>query len=283
MPIPSKSSAALFFGLALVTGVAVAALPVATALAERARPVPSALTVEYTDAALGIDEPAPRLAWHSPAKRQVAWQVRVATSKAALAAGQLTWDSSKIASAADSQIPYAGPALAARTRYWWQVRTWDADGGESGWSAPGWWEMGLLKPSDWSAKWIAGPARSDHDWANLSFDSDLTLTGKSLDLLFRARAAGKTYGEAYVWTLADDKDGPVLIERVRHYPGGRSSGVKITELKRLPLTGIPLRNVRHRITITARGDSITTAIDGRPVDTLTDASQAHGTIGFSSR
>jgi alpha-L-rhamnosidase len=279
----SKSSAALFFGLALVTGVAVATLPVATALADSGQPAPSALTVEYTDAALGIDEPAPRLAWHSSAKRQIAWQIRVATSKAALAAGPLTWDSGKVASAADSQIPYAGPALAARTRYWWQVRTWDADGGESGWSAPGWWEMGLLKPSDWSAKWIAGPARTDHDWTDLSFDSDLTLTGKSLDLLFRARAAGKTYGEAYVWTLADDKDGPVLIERVRHYPGGRSSGVKVTDLKRVPLIGISLRNARHRVTITARGDSITTAIDGRPVDTLIDASQAHGTIGFSSR
>ena len=284
MPIPAKSSAALLFGLALVTGVAVATtLPVATALAESGRPVPSALTVEYTDAALGIDESAPRLGWHSPAKRQVAWQVRVATSKAALVSGPLAWDSGKVASAADAQIPYAGPALVARTRYWWQVRTWDADGGESDWSAPGWWEMGLLKPSDWSAKWIAGPARSDHDWTDLSFESDLTLTGKSLDLLFRARPAGKTYGETYVWTLADDKDGPVLIERVRHYPGGSSSGVKVTDLKRVPLTGISLRNLRHRVTITARGDSITTAIDGRPVDTLTDASQAHGTIGFSSK
>jgi len=239
--------------------------------------VPTRLTVEYTDAALGIDEPAPRLGWHSPAKRQAAYQVRVT------AAGKPVWDSGKVASSDNSQIAYAGPALKARTRYSWQVRTWDADGRESGWSDPAWWEMGLLAPADWSGKWIAGPARRDHDWSDVRFESDLTLTGNSVDLLFRARAAGKTYGEAYVWTLAEEKTGPVLITRVRRYPGGTSSGVKTTELKRVPLTGITLKDVRHKVAITARGSSIATAIDGKQVDLLTDTSQPHGTIGFSSR
>ncbi|MBL7373582.1 hypothetical protein INQ23_30135, partial [Escherichia coli] len=77
--------------------------------------------------------------------------------------GQPVWDSGKVASPDNAQIPYGGPSLAARTRYQWQVRTWDADGSESGWSRPGWWEMGLLAPADWSGKWIAGPARRDHD------------------------------------------------------------------------------------------------------------------------
>jgi len=239
--------------------------------------VPTRLTVEYADNALGIDEPAPRLGWHSPAKRQAAYQVRVT------AAGKPVWDSGKVVSSDNSQIAYAGPALKARTRYAWQVRTWDADGRESGWSAPAWWEMGLLAPADWSGSWIAGPARRDHDWNDLRFESDLTLTGNSVDLLFRARAAGKTYGEAYVWTLAEEKAGPVLITRVRHYPGGSSSGVKTTELKRVPLTGIPLKGVRHKVTIIATGSNIATAIDGRQVDLLTDTGQPHGTIGFSAR
>ncbi|NWP29077.1 hypothetical protein GY984_25610, partial [Escherichia coli] len=73
------------------------------------------------------------------------------------------------------------------------------------------------------------------------------------------------------------------IARVRHYPGGSSSGVKLTELKRVPLTGITLKGVRHKVTITARGSDIATAIDGKQVDLLTDQSQPHGTIGFSSR
>jgi len=260
----------------LVSGAAAMAL--LTAMAAWAQDgVPTRLTVEYTNNALGIDEPAPRLAWHSPAQRQAAYQVRVTT------AGKPVWDSGKVASSENAQIAYAGPALKARTRYAWQVRTWDADGRESGWSAPAWWEMGLLAPADWSGKWIAGPARRDHDWNDVRFESDLTLKGSAVDLLFRARAAGKTYGEAYVWTLAEEKTGPVLIAHVRHYPGGSSSGVKTTELKRVPLTGIPLKGVRHKVTITANGSSIATAIDGKQVDLLTDTSQPHGTIGFSSR
>ncbi|WP_296615787.1 alpha-L-rhamnosidase [Sphingomonas sp.] len=255
----------------------------ASAVAGEGEVTPSALTVEYTDAALGIDEPAPRLAWHPAADRQTAYRIRVADSVNALASGRIVWDSGKVASDADAQIPYAGPALASRTRYWWQVKTWDSNGRESGWSRPGWWEMGLLRPSDWAGRWIAGPERRDHDWGDVSFDTELTLTGGSLDLLFRARPAGKVYGEAYVWTLSDDKTGPVLIERVRHYPGGSSSAVTVTEIKRVPLTGLVLRNVRHRVAITARGSRIVTAIDGKQVDLLDDGAQKKGTIGFASR
>ncbi|WEK43408.1 MAG: family 78 glycoside hydrolase catalytic domain [Candidatus Sphingomonas colombiensis] len=258
------------------------ALVAVAATAEEADPAPSDLSVEYTDAALGIDEPAPRLAWHSAAKRQVAYRIRVATSERALEAERLVWDSGKVASIENAQIPYAGSPLAARTRYWWQVKTWDADGRESGWSRPGWWEMGLLSPADWAGQWIAGPARRDHDWSDVRFESDFTLKGASIDLLFRARPAGKTYGEAYIWTLADEASGPVLIARVRHYPGGSSSAVKVTDLKRVPLTGIRLKGVRHRITISARGDSIATMIDGKQIDQITDSAQTHGTIGFSA-
>jgi alpha-L-rhamnosidase len=244
---------------------------------------PSGLEVEYSAEPLGIDEPAPRLAWRVPAVRQSAYRVRVATSPEALTANQLVWDSGKVMSDANAQVPYAGPSLASRTRYWWQVATWDAEGRQSGWSTPGWWETGLLTPTDWQGKWIGGPKRVDHDWSTLNFDTDLTMQGPSLDLIFRARPIGKTYGEAYVWTLADDKSGPMLIERVRQYPGGSSSTVKLTELKRVPLAGITLKGVRHRVTIAAKGGTITTAIDGKTVDTIADSAHAHGTIGFAAK
>jgi hypothetical protein len=73
-------------------------------------------------------------------------------------AGETVWDSGKVASDANVQIAYAGPALASRQRYWWQVQVWDADGQPSGWSAPGWWEMGLLAPADWRGH--GSPGRS---------------------------------------------------------------------------------------------------------------------------
>jgi alpha-L-rhamnosidase len=52
-------------------------------------------------------------------------------------------------------IKYAGPALASGRKYYWQVRVWDNNNKVSAWSQPASWEMGLLKQSDWKAKWIA--------------------------------------------------------------------------------------------------------------------------------
>ncbi|MET0245793.1 MAG: family 78 glycoside hydrolase catalytic domain [Sphingomonas sp.] len=243
---------------------------------------PTMLKVEYAETPMGLDEPRPRLAWRSPVARQSAYRIRVATSAERLRDGSDVWDSGKVASDANVQIPYAGPPLASRQRYWWQVQVWDGDGRPGGWSLPGWWEMGLLAPSDWRADWIAGPARRDHDWRDVTLDVDLTLTGASVDVLFRALPSGKTYGDAYVWTLSQDKDGPVLVAGKRDYPGGTSSAVKASVLKRVPLPGA-LTGVRHRLTIRATGPRIVTSLDDQVIDTIEDASHDHGTIGFAAK
>ncbi|WP_423605631.1 family 78 glycoside hydrolase catalytic domain [Sphingomonas sp. MS122] len=242
---------------------------------------PEALRVEYAEKPLGLDEPAPRLAWRSPVARQTAYRIQVAGSPEALAAGDLVWDSGKVASDANVQIAYAGPPLASRRRYWWRVQAWDAANRPSGWSAPGWWEMGLLAPADWQAQWIGGREPPAHDWRDLTLDVELTLTGKAVDVLFRALPHGKTYGDAYVWTLSDGPDGAALTASVRRYSGGSSAAVKTDVLKRVPLAAL-LKRGRHRLTIRAEGARIVTSLDGRVVDTLEDATHAHGTIGFAA-
>ncbi|MDE3127603.1 MAG: family 78 glycoside hydrolase catalytic domain, partial [Gemmatimonadota bacterium] len=70
----------------------------------------------------------------------------------------LLWDSGRVESPASVFVPYAGPAGQSATRYWWRVRVWTAAGDVSPWSAPAYWETGLLHPSDWTAKWIGTPA-----------------------------------------------------------------------------------------------------------------------------
>src|SRR2546430_12028960 len=40
---------------------------------------------------------------------------------------------------------YGGPALESGQRYYWQARVWDDAGRSSPWSAPAFWEMGLLR------------------------------------------------------------------------------------------------------------------------------------------
>ncbi|WP_419993296.1 alpha-L-rhamnosidase [Streptomyces boninensis] len=118
-------------------------------------------TVEYVQRPLGLDTPRPRLSWPLSADRdglrQSAYQVRVATAPDRLPDPDV-WDSGKVDSARSALVPYEGPELKSRTRYHWQVRIWDETGKASNWSAPTWWETGLLAADAWKAQWIAGPA-----------------------------------------------------------------------------------------------------------------------------
>ncbi|MBQ1541528.1 MAG: family 78 glycoside hydrolase catalytic domain [Caulobacteraceae bacterium] len=244
---------------------------------------PSDLTVEYAREPLGLDVARPRLAWLTTMARQTAYQVRVAATPDGLKDGGVAlWDSGKVVSSGGRQAPYAGPAQVSRTRYWWSVRTWDGQGKASAWSAPSWWETGLLDPSDWRGAWIGGRQTPDHDWSDQTITIDFTLKGQSLDVLFRARPVGKTYGEAYVWRIGDPDGRPTLSQQVRHYPGGSNPAVSQETLAEaaLPTPAGALRDRRHRLVIEAKGRVIRTSLDGAPVATLTDDGQASGTIGF---
>ncbi|HVO72123.1 MAG TPA: family 78 glycoside hydrolase catalytic domain [Aggregatilineaceae bacterium] len=68
------------------------------------------------------------------------------------------WDSGKTPASHLPLVEYAGRPLASRQRAYWQVRAWDAQDRPSGYSAPAWFELGLLKPDDWKAEWIGFPA-----------------------------------------------------------------------------------------------------------------------------
>lgn len=121
------------------------------------------LRCEYRVNPVGLDVIKPRLSWILEGSGrgicQSAYQVLVATSPAALAAdrGDL-WDSGKIASDATIHIEYAGAPLDSRLAAHWKVRVWDPAGRVSPWSRPALWTMGLLRPGDWRAAWIADAA-----------------------------------------------------------------------------------------------------------------------------
>ena len=140
-----------------------------TILASAAFAAPVHLRCEYLENPLGIDSVRPHLSWQSDNTernwKQSAYEIVVASDNSNLRAGKAdVWDSGKIDSTESVGIAYGGPPPESRRRYYWKVRVWDAAGQVSESMETAWWEMGLLRPTDWKAKWI--------HWKNPEDDAD---------------------------------------------------------------------------------------------------------------
>lgn len=133
---------------------------------------PDQLRCEYRTDPLGIDEVQPRLSWMvrsgERAQRQTAYRILVASSRDLLDAhrGDL-WDSGKVDSDQTLHVPYQGKPLTSRQACFWKVKVWDGRDQSSAWGPAGVWTMGLLDPSDWSARYISyrdtTPVHTDTD------------------------------------------------------------------------------------------------------------------------
>ena len=155
--------------------IAVASPEISQARSESA---PLRLRCEYRWNPEGIGETAPRLGWDLQAKsnvrgaRQTGYEILVASSPRLLKSGRGDlWDTGKVASDATQQIVYGGKPLSSREQCWWAVRVWDEKGKESDWSAPAYWSMGLLQPSDWRAQWIGFDTPAPTDGTELTDDA----------------------------------------------------------------------------------------------------------------
>jgi alpha-L-rhamnosidase len=115
------------------------------------RNAPVRLRIEHMPENLGLDLVRPRLSWWLPpgASKQLAYRLRTKQ-----------WDSGRIQSDNNLLVELGGPALRARQRMECAVKVW-TELGESDWSDPIQWEMGLLDPDDWKARWIEPPEDGD--------------------------------------------------------------------------------------------------------------------------
>lgn len=113
------------------------------------------LVCEYHTNPLGIGVQNPRLSWQitSPEENvlQTAYEIQVTDGTPN---GKLLWNSGKVNSDQSVDVVYSGAALKPMQRVYWKVRVWDSKNKASAWSAPAWWEMGLLQNDLWKADWI---------------------------------------------------------------------------------------------------------------------------------
>ncbi len=141
-----------------------------------------------------VTAPSLRLAWtlessdSSRGIRQIAYEIRMATSAPTLATGKPDlWDSGRVASSS-MNAAYGGKPLPAGSSLVWQVRTWQLALGHSkpivsGWSTPSTFTTGI---AEWSAHWIAAlsdalpgsPLGVANDLPLPVFRRDVTLPGK---------------------------------------------------------------------------------------------------------
>lgn len=125
---------------------------------------------------LGIDKENPRLSWEIQSSlkdvKQTAYQLIVASSKEKLEKGEGNlWNSGKIKSDLSINVSYAGKSLNSGVLCFWKVKVF-TNKGESSWSTPAYFSIGLLHKGDWKAKWIGYDKSSSWDsithWSRLS-------------------------------------------------------------------------------------------------------------------
>jgi len=206
---PLRSARTRFGLAALILGVAsLPGPPVFGRNAALPGLAPAGLKCEYRIDPLGIDALKPRLSWILESRRrgqvQGAYQILVADSLASLAAdrGDL-WDSGRVASRETLHIVYGGKTVRSGLRCHWKVRVFDADGNPSAWSRPAFWEMALLDPQDWQARWIEDGKPSPERDEDFYADDPAPLFRKSFALPQGAKRArlyvtGLGYYEAFL-------------------------------------------------------------------------------------
>ncbi|MGX6447606.1 family 78 glycoside hydrolase catalytic domain, partial [Patulibacter sp. S7RM1-6] len=256
--------------LLLVAAAVLAIRGAVVAASDPDAPAPTGLRVDglETPADLG-DLTSPGFSWRVPGREQAAYRVVVSSSAAKAAAHEGdVWDSGRVASARQTDVPYGGDTLARERRYWWSVRTWSADGHASDWSAATW--FGTAPGTEWSDSapiWTPGTVDAA-DWTDYTLTAKVKITAVALGVRFRA-ADNDT---SYMWQLRGDNN--TLQKHVQQKGTYTSTGSVALPSGTLAVG----KTVDLRITV--EGSTLRTWIDGTLVDTTTDATIAKGTFGF---
>ena len=110
------------------------------------------LAVEGLRSPLSIDTDKPRFSWQITSDkndvRQTAYQLAVSNEQ-----GSELWNSGKVSSSQQLWVPYTGKQLTGGQQFTWRVKVF-TNKGETPWSEPQQFGIGLLSEAKWSGYWI---------------------------------------------------------------------------------------------------------------------------------
>jgi alpha-L-rhamnosidase len=127
------------------------------------------LRTELLTNPMSVDTSTPRVGWRIVSTQkdvmQTGYHIIVSTSEEKLQRneGDL-WDAD-VVSDQSQWITYAGKPLKSNTRCYWKVKV-NTTKGESAWSQPAMWNIGLLGESHWTSQWIGYDGVSPWDVEN---------------------------------------------------------------------------------------------------------------------
>lgn len=117
------------------------------------------LKCEYETTPLGVQSRNPLLSWQiegDVSVKQKAYEIVASSTVENLKAGIFDrMDTGKVETGRTYGIPYQGSPLESGERVYWAVKVWNEFDKESDFSEPSWFEMGLLKKSDWKGQWLS--------------------------------------------------------------------------------------------------------------------------------
>ncbi len=145
-----------------------------------------ALRTEDMVEPIGVDVPAPAFSWKMRSdilgQHQTAYRVEIAADD-----GTVMWDSGKTAGRDSVDILYEGEALAASTRYRWDLTVWDKD--DIPLTATSYFETGLMSAGFAGADWISYGMESISTTNQYSIELDFELLNGNIGICFAAENA----------------------------------------------------------------------------------------------
>jgi hypothetical protein len=238
---------------------------------------PTNLTVGQLASPVDIENlTAPLLGWQVGGGMQSAYQVQVATTTAALSVLPDVWDSGQVNSSENSNVAYAGSSLTLSNGYYWRVRTWDAAGNPSSWSAAA--SFGTGPGSTWTGATPIWAKPAVGVWSNFTYTGTFAITAVAASVSFRMQDTSNFY----LWQFRASNATTEPNKLKMHYFVSGSATV-IQEVNE-PFT--VSANTTYNYKIVTAGSTISTYLkhttDARwtLANSLTDTHFSSGGIGF---